>query len=81
MKQLVLRSIVALCAAVVAAIVATVAIAVVDLYLVGHGHASLLRESIAWPAAAVYLSVGDLILIGAALLAATGGGAISGRKR
>jgi hypothetical protein len=64
-----------------AAIVATVAIAVVDLYLVGHGHGSLLRDSISWPAAGVYLSVGDLLLMGAVLLAAMGGWALFGRKR
>ena len=64
-----------------AAIVAAVGIAVVDLYLVGHGHGSLLRDSISWPAAGVYLSVGDLLLIGAVLLAATGGWALFGRKR
>ena len=80
-KRLVLRLIVALCAAGMAALVATLVIAVADLYLVGHGHGSLLRESISWPAAAVYLSVGDLLLIGAVLLAATGGWALTGRKR
>jgi len=64
-----------------AALVATLAIAVVDLYLVGHGHGSLLRESISWPAAGVYLSAGDLILIGAVLLATTGGWALTGRRR
>ena len=64
-----------------AAIVAAVAIAVVDLYLVGHGHGSLLRESISWPAAGVYLSVGDLILLGVVLSAAAAGWALAGRKR
>ena len=64
-----------------AAIVAAVGIAVVDLYLVGHGHGSLLRESMSWPAAGVHLSAGDLILLGAVLSAAAGGWALSRRKR
>ena len=63
-----------------AAIVAAVAIGVVDLYLVGHGHGSLLRESMSWPAAGVHLSAGDLILLGVVLSAAAGGWALSGRR-
>lgn len=60
--QVYLRLILALCAGAGTAVITAIALAVLDLYLVGHGHAGLLRESISWPAAGVHLR-----LLGAAL--------------
>jgi hypothetical protein len=62
-----------------AAIVAAVAIGVVDLYLVGHGRGSLLRESISWPAAGVYLSIGDIVMLCLVVAAAILAWALVGR--
>ncbi|MGH9657132.1 MAG: hypothetical protein ACRD96_01235 [Bryobacteraceae bacterium] len=52
------------------AVVSGVMIVISDIYLSGHGLPGLTREAITWPAAGVHLSIGDIILISAALLAA-----------
>ena len=62
------------------AIVTAIALAILDLYLVGHGHAGLMRESISWPAAGVHLSAGDVILLSLAFLAAALTWNFSGRR-
>ena len=52
------------------AIGAAIVLAIADIYLAGHGHASLSRDLISWPAAGVSLSFADCawylaILVGA----------------
>jgi len=51
------------------AILAAIALAVVDLYLSGHGLPPLGTPWLDWPAAGVHLSRADVILLGAVLLA------------
>jgi hypothetical protein len=62
----------ALGASVGTAILAAVALAVLDLYLTGHGHLSVLRPWIDWPEAGVHLSRGDIVMYLAACLAGLG---------
>jgi hypothetical protein len=52
------------------AFLAAIALAVVDLYLSGHGLRPLGTPWLDWPAAGVHLSRADVILLGAVLLAA-----------
>ena len=56
----------------VAAVLAAVALAILDLYLTGQGHLSVLRPWIDWPEAGVHLSRGDVILYFAACFAGLG---------
>lgn len=53
-----------------AGVVAVIALAVIDLYLSGHGHDSITREMISWEPGGVHLSVADLALLLVVLLAA-----------
>jgi hypothetical protein len=46
-----------------AAVVAALVVTVVDLYLTGHGRASITREVITWAQAGVHLSIGDLAML------------------
>ena len=69
---------VALTAAAMAAVVSAVAIAIADLWLVGHGHAGLHKEIAGAPG---YLSAGDVMLLVFTLLAGAAGWILSGRKR
>ena len=55
-----------------AAVLAAVALAVLDLYLTGHGHLSVMRPWIDWPEAGVHLSRGDIVMYVAACLAGLG---------
>jgi hypothetical protein len=52
------------------ALVVAIAIAVVDLYLTGHGMVPLNAPLVDWPAGGIHLSLGDMIFLGAAALAA-----------
>jgi hypothetical protein len=52
------------------ALVVAIAITVVDLYLAGHGMESLNTPLLDWPAGGIHLSLGDVIFLGAAALAA-----------
>ncbi len=52
------------------ALVVAILIAVVDLYLTGHGMAALNAPLLDWSAAGVHLSLADLIFLAAAALAA-----------
>ncbi|MDH4044227.1 MAG: hypothetical protein OEW06_07200 [Gemmatimonadota bacterium] len=61
---------------VVTAFAAAIALAVLDLYLTGHGHPSIARAWIAWPAVGVHLSRADVLV----LLAAGGGGFLQWRR-
>ena len=80
MKRVLGRLILTVVSGVGTAFVAAIALAILDLYLVGHGHAGLMRESISWPAAGVHLSAGDVILLGLALLVAALAWNLSGRR-
>jgi hypothetical protein len=53
----------------VAAVLAALAVTIADLYLTGHGYASITREFISRPAWGVHMSIGDLVMLGAALAA------------
>ncbi len=57
-------------AGIASALVVAILIAVVDLYLAGHGMATLNAPLLDWPGAGIYLSLADLIFLGAAALAA-----------
>ena len=70
MRRILLRLLLAIVAGAVVAVLSALAVTLVDLYLVGHGRAGLLRESISWPAAGVHLSPGDVVMLSLALLAA-----------
>ena len=81
MKRILIRLLLTVLAAFVVAVISAIAVALIDLYLVGHGRTGLLRESISWPAASVHLSAGDLIMLGSAFLAAAFAWTLSGRFR
>ena len=55
-----------------AAVLAAVGIAVLDMYLTGHGRLSVMRPWIDWPEAGVHLSRGDIVKYLAACLAGLG---------
>ena len=65
------RLIISISAAVVVAIIAAIALAILDLYLSGHNYAEIGRESLSWPAAGIHLSAADIVLL---LLALAAGG-------
>lgn len=69
MKISVRRLLAAAAAGAGATLVAAVGLAVADLYLTGHGHASLGRPWLEWAELGVHLSRADVALL---LLAATG---------
>jgi hypothetical protein len=52
------------------AVLVAIAITVVDLYLYGHGLRPLNTPLLDWPGAGIHLSLADVTLLGAALLAA-----------
>lgn len=80
MRRFFFRLLLAIVVGVVAAVLGALAVTLVDLYLVGHGRAGLLRESISWPAAGVHLSPGDVVMLGLTLLAAVLAWILSGRR-
>jgi hypothetical protein len=71
------RLIISISAAVVVAIIAAIALAILDLYLSGHNYAEIGKESISWPAAGVHLSIADVILLVLAFAAAGAGWVLS----
>ena len=75
------RVILALGAGFGAAVLAAIVLAILDVYVTGHGHRSVLRPWIEWPAAGVHLSPGDIVMYLAACLAGLGTWfAVSGRS-
>lgn len=50
------------------AVLNAIVIAIIDIYLSGHGNEGLTREYLTWSAAGVHLSIGDIIILGAVLL-------------
>ena len=57
-------------AGIASALVVAIVLAVIDLYLTGHGMAPLNAPLIDWSAAGIHLSLADIIFLGAAALAA-----------
>ena len=80
MRRIFLRLLLAAVAGAVVAVLSALAVTLIDLYLVGHGRAGLLRESVSWPAAGVHLSAGDLVMLSLTLLAAVLAWILSGRR-
>jgi hypothetical protein len=52
------------------AVVSAVIITIIDIYLSGHGHVGLTLEYFTWSAADIHLSIGDIIMLITAVLAA-----------
>lgn len=46
-----------------AGVAAALLVAVIDLYITGHGYGSITREVITWEPAGVHLSIGDLAML------------------
>jgi hypothetical protein len=65
-----IRLFLCLVAGLASAVLVAVALAVVDLYLTGHGLQPLSTPLLNWSAAGIHLSLADLIFLGAAALAA-----------
>jgi hypothetical protein len=55
-----------------AAVVSAIVLAILDVYVTGQGHLSVLRPWIDWPEAGVHLSLGDVVMYLAACLAGLG---------
>jgi len=70
----------AIVAGAVVAVLSALAVTLINLYLVGHGYAGLMRESISWPAAGVHLSIGDIVMLSLAVAAAALTWAFGGRR-
>jgi hypothetical protein len=51
-------------------VVSALLIAILDIYLSGHGHSGLTREYFTWTGGGVHLSIGDVIMLATAMLAA-----------
>ena len=71
------RLIIAISWALAVAVLGAIALAVLDLYLAGHGYAEIRKESVSWPAAGVHLSIADIILLVLAFAAAGAGWFVS----
>jgi hypothetical protein len=54
---------IATAAGMAAAVAAALLVTVLDLYLTGHGHASVTREVITWAPAGVHLSIADVAML------------------
>jgi len=79
-RRTLLRLLLSIVAGAVVAVLSALAVTLINLYLVGHGYADLLRESISWPAAGVHLSPGDVVMLSLSLLAAGVAWILSGRR-
>ena len=80
MRRFFLRLLLAIVVGAVVAVLSALAVTLVDLYLLGHGRAGLLRDSISWPAAGVHVSPGDVVMLAMTLLAAFLAWILSGRR-
>ena len=80
MRRILLRLLLAIVVGGVVAVLSALVVTLIDLYLVGHGRAGLLRESISWPAAGMHLSPGDVVMLSFTLLAAVLAWILSGRR-
>lgn len=54
-----------------AGVITALAVTVVDLYLTGHGYASITEEIITWAQGGVHMSLGDLAMLLVAIAAAS----------
>jgi hypothetical protein len=48
----------------VTAVLFKIIIAIIDIYLSGHGYDGLTREYLTWSATGIHLSIGDIVLLG-----------------
>jgi hypothetical protein len=69
-QQALFRAGITLVTGVVAAVVAAVTVAGVDMYMVGHGRSSILRAAVNLPQLGIRLSPGDLLTVSVGILAA-----------
>ncbi len=67
-------------AALGAAVVAAVVVTVLDLYVTGHGYGSVMREVITLDQAGVHLSLGDVVMLVAAIAVAVSTWYLTGRR-
>ena len=65
-----IRVLLSFAAGLASAFVVAMALAGIDLYLTGHGMASLNAPLLDWPAGGIHLSLADIIFLVAAALAA-----------
>jgi hypothetical protein len=65
-----IRVLLSFAAGLASAFVVAMALAGIDLYLTGHGMASLNAPLLDWPAGGIHLSLADMIFLVAAALAA-----------
>ena len=61
---------IAISAAFAVAVLAAIGLAILDLYLSGHGYADIRKETVSWPAAGIHLSIADIALLALAVAAA-----------
>jgi hypothetical protein len=57
------RLLIAIAAAFAAGIIGVIGLAIIDLYMSGHGLGSLTRETLTWEAGGVHMSTADVILM------------------
>jgi len=67
MRRLILSVVIGAASGIACAVV----VAIVDLYLSGHGSDGLTREFVTWSEVGVHLSIGDVIMLGTVLLVAS----------
>ena len=72
---------IAIGAAAAAGILGAIALAIIDLYMTGHGLGSLTRETITWDPGGVHMSVADVILLAFVVTAAAAAWALAKGKR
>jgi len=65
LRRLILSGAIGVAVGVLSAIIITIA----DLYLSGHGYRGLAHEYVTWSAAGIHLSIGDMIMLGAVVVA------------
>lgn len=61
--KLLTRFVASTAAGIGAAFVAALVVALIDLYLTGHGYGSITREVITWDPAGVRMSIGDVVML------------------
>ena len=61
-----------------AAFVAALVVTLLDLYLTGHGYASITREVVTWARGGVHLSLGDIAMLGTGLAVAVSTWSLAG---
>lgn len=64
-----IRLLLSVAAGLASALLVAIAVALIDLYLTGHGLTPLNAPLLAWPAGGIHLSLADILFLGAAVLA------------